>query len=121
MNDTITLPRAVVQAALGLLDSAHVATKLIWDRHDTAEALRAALAAPQPSRQPLSDDQCKPESAELMQRAFAAGWMVAAAWANRDDLLADMWSPAYLVEMAKALNTIGAAPQPAVPPEEGVL
>jgi hypothetical protein len=46
---------------------------------------------------------CDP--AEL-QAAFRAGWKVAAKWANRDDLMADIGSPAYLKDMAAALSPI---------------
>jgi hypothetical protein len=49
---------------------------------------------------------CDP--AEL-QAAFRAGWKVAAKWANRDDLTADIGSPAYLKDMADALAPMLAA------------
>ena len=40
--------RQAAQQALELLQSAHVATALVWPRHDCVEALKAALAQPEP-------------------------------------------------------------------------
>lgn len=42
-------------------------------------------------------------SPDELQAAFRAGWRTAANWMNRDDLLADIGSPAYLKDMADAL------------------
>jgi hypothetical protein len=41
------------------------------------------------------------------ERAFAWGWRIAANWAKRDDLAADIGSPAYLAEMRAALTKAG--------------
>lgn len=38
-----------------------------------------------------------------LQDAYRAGWETAANWMNRDDLIADVGSPAYLKDMADAL------------------
>lgn len=39
-----------------------------------------------------------------LEAAFAAGWRTAARWADRDDLPADIGSPAYLADMHAALG-----------------
>lgn len=41
-----------------------------------------------------------------MSQAYAMGWRRAALWANRDDLIADIDSPAYERDMAEDLATI---------------
>lgn len=41
-----------LRLALPLLKSAHVATDLVWPRHDAVQAIEAALALP--PRQPLT-------------------------------------------------------------------
>ena len=47
-----------------------------------------------------------------VQAAFGAGFAVCAAeWSHRDDLLADIGSPAYLADREKALRPLGLAPQ----------
>lgn len=61
MNDTITLPRKVVQQAIELLESAHVSTALVWPRYECVTALKAALAAPQPMNDGL-DEWLTPEA-----------------------------------------------------------
>lgn len=38
------------------------------------------------------------------ERAFAWGWRLCANWAKRDDLIADIGSPAYLADMRAALT-----------------
>lgn len=38
------------------------------------------------------------------ERAFAWGWRLCANWAKRDDLIADIGSPAYLADMRSALT-----------------
>jgi hypothetical protein len=38
--------------------------------------------------------------------AFEAGWRMAAEWAKRDDLNADMDSPAYIAERKAALSNL---------------
>lgn len=43
-------------------------------------------------------------NAQDLQDGFRAGWAVASVWAIRDDLLADIGSPAYLKDMAKVLS-----------------
>ena len=47
---------------------------------------------------------------QALQDAYRAGWEVASQWAERDDLMADIGSPAYLKEMAAALSQIQAPP-----------
>ena len=48
---------------------------------------------------------------DLLLRAFDAGFTVCAAeWARRDDLLADIGSPAYLVDRESALAFLGLTP-----------
>ena len=42
MND-----KQVLKLALELLESAHVATDLVWKRHDAVEAIKEALAEPE--------------------------------------------------------------------------
>jgi hypothetical protein len=49
--------REVMQQALNLLESAHVATALVWPRHDCVEALRARLAEPETCKPALQVDQ----------------------------------------------------------------
>ncbi len=44
--------RKVLEQALELLQSAHVATSLVWPRHDCVEALKAALE--QPVQEPVA-------------------------------------------------------------------
>ncbi len=44
--------RTAAQQALELLQSAHVATALVWPRHDCVEALKAALE--QPEQEPVA-------------------------------------------------------------------
>ena len=39
-----------------------------------------------------------------IDRAYAAGWRMAAIWAHRDDLLADIGSPAYERDKTEALG-----------------
>jgi hypothetical protein len=48
MSDLRTVPVALLKQALELLQSAYVATALVWPRHDCVEALRAALEQPEP-------------------------------------------------------------------------
>lgn len=38
------------------------------------------------------------------ERAFELGWRTAARWVDRDDLIADIGSPAYEADRAKALG-----------------
>ena len=63
-----------------------------------------------PEDNPADDDphaECAFEISRLqaeVERAFAAGWRTAANWAHRDDLHADVGSPAYLADMAEALS-----------------
>ena len=46
----------------------------------------------------------RPSDDEPQRNAdFEAGWRTAANWMNRDDLIADIGSPAYLADLAKAL------------------
>jgi hypothetical protein len=40
-----------------------------------------------------------------MRAAFMFGWKAAATWANRDDLIADIGSPAYEVDCATAIRS----------------
>jgi hypothetical protein len=49
-----------------------------------------------------------PTSHESQRNAdFEAGWRTAANWMNRDDLIADIGSPAYLDDRANALAASG--------------
>lgn len=41
-----------------------------------------------------------------IHHAYQAGWCVAAAWADRDDLKADIGSPAYVTHRTEALKEI---------------
>lgn len=41
---------------------------------------------------------------EALEKAFAAGWRTAANWMNRDDLVADIGSPAYMKDRDAALS-----------------
>jgi hypothetical protein len=50
----------------------------------------------------------------LMQECIRQGWRMAAGWAKRDDLLADIGSPAYLKEMADFLSA-KINPAPGIP------
>ena len=52
----------------------------------------------------------------LLQRAYEAGWVQCATWAERDDLITDCDSPAYARERDAALSKLvadGVAPSPA--------
>ena len=42
--------------------------------------------------------------AAARERYYAAGWIACASWAKRDDLLADIDSPAYIAEFANAIR-----------------
>lgn len=42
-------------------------------------------------------------SEDALSAAYEAGWRTAAGWAERDDLIADIGSPAYLADCAAAL------------------
>jgi hypothetical protein len=68
----------------------------------------AAIAA---TKQPMSRVAAlrhSPGYAAARERiAFDKGWVAAARWAKRDDLLADLDSPAYLRERDAALGTTG--------------
>ena len=44
---------------------------------------------------------------EQLQRAYKLGWMAASSWAKRYDLLGDIGSPAYVADMADALQIFG--------------
>ena len=46
---------------------------------------------------------------EQLNRAYACGWVEASLWANRDDLLADVDSPAYIDDRESLLDGIGGA------------
>lgn len=53
------------------------------------------------------------------ERAFDAGWLMCARWANRDDLNSDMDSPAYQAQRAQHLEVLrssaaGEEPDPAL-------
>jgi hypothetical protein len=52
--------REVMQQALNLLESAHVATALVWPRHDCVEALRARLAEPETCKPALQVEEVEP-------------------------------------------------------------
>ncbi len=45
-------------------------------------------------------------TAQARQDAYRAGWVTAAGWAQRNDLLSDIGSPAYLKDMANALQNL---------------
>lgn len=65
------------------------------------ERLQAAAASAHPS----------------LEKAYAKGWRAASEWAKRDDLLADIGSPAYIVERDRLLAALPNPPSPH--PEEG--
>lgn len=52
---------------------------------------------------------CPESEATASDRAYEQGWRNAAAWADRDDLVADIGSPAYLKDMRAALSESGNA------------
>jgi hypothetical protein len=102
-------------------------------RAETAESelvrLRASATAgvPAPSQpEPVpcvlctSPDYCaahgcrqRPSGDEPQRNAdFEAGWRTAANWMDRDDLIADIGSPAYLDDRAKALAASGVQEAP---------
>ncbi len=56
----MTTDREVMQQALNLLESAHVATALVWPRHDCVEALRARLAKPETCKPALQVEEVEP-------------------------------------------------------------
>jgi hypothetical protein len=60
--------RQAMERALMLLESAHVATDLVWERNDCCEALRAALA-----EQSGSEDKA---SADRYQKLKTMDWYV---------------------------------------------
>lgn len=62
-------------------------------------ATEAAQAAAESAAVIEATPQCSTQSKAKM---FEAGWRVASRWANRNDLLADIGSPAYLKELEKA-------------------
>lgn len=45
----------------------------------------------------------------LLQRAYEDGWCAAAHWAHREDLNADIGSPAYIKDRDEALAAYGVA------------
>lgn len=45
-----------------------------------------------------------PSKTMSLEEAYEAGWSVACDWARRDDMLADVGSPAYLIDMNIALG-----------------
>lgn len=44
--------------------------------------------------------------------AYEAGWVEAASWAKRDDLMADIESPAYIADREAHLDSIRSTPAP---------
>jgi len=81
-------------------------------RHNTladdqvaAEAQSRADAITAWNRRPADVDASQPQQGAV--DAFDAGWRMAAAWADRDDLLADMDSSAYKTERGAALAAHG--------------
>lgn len=44
--------------------------------------------------------------------AYEAGWIEAACWAKRDDLIADIESPAYIADREAHLDSIRSTPAP---------
>lgn len=47
---------------------------------------------------------------QLLERAYEDGWCAAAHWAKREDLEADIGSPAYIADRDGALDALGVAP-----------
>jgi hypothetical protein len=43
---------------------------------------------------------------DLLSKAYEAGWIEAAYWARRDDLIYDIGSPAYIEAEAEGLHSI---------------
>jgi hypothetical protein len=56
----MTTLREAAKQALELLQSAHVATALVWPRHDCVEALKAALEQPEPDIYSLPTNKKEP-------------------------------------------------------------
>jgi hypothetical protein len=54
-------------------------------------------------RHQRENERVRAEFAEGRKNAFAWGWRTAALWADRDDLIADIESPAYIKERDDAL------------------
>jgi hypothetical protein len=51
---------------------------------------------------------------DLLSKAYEAGWIEAAYWARRDDLIYDIGSPAYIEAEAEGLHSILDAQKPSV-------
>ena len=69
-----------------------------------------------PLRRVATHVECQAKEIERLRsallRAFDAGFTVCAVeWAHRDDLIADIGSPAYLADQEKALGFLGLTPQ----------
>jgi hypothetical protein len=70
----------------------------------------AELKRPAHEREPPHCSNCScgmtaPEPGVSVDRAFELGWRIAAEWAGRDDLIADIGSPVYEQDKSKALSS----------------
>lgn len=82
---------------------------------NTLAVISASTPEPVPCVLCTSPDYCaahgcrqRPSGDEPQRNAdFEAGWRTAANWMDRDDLIADIGSPAYLDDRAKALAASG--------------
>lgn len=104
--------RANIDAALSTPQPSVSAEPVAWmdpdwpaDNIDTADAFERQNVHPSLKWVPLYASP-PPASAPYvpLSDAFAAGWRTAASWAKRDDLHADIGSPAYISDRDAAID-----------------
>ena len=69
-----------------------------WQSSELSDGLAAILEAAD------TIERLQAENQALRELAFQAGWRTAANWLNRDDLIADIGSPAYIADRDAALK-----------------